>query len=705
LGFEHWALIYQPAYTINVKPSPSLTAEHIVDTVCPLDCPDSCSLDVTLQDGRITRIDGSPHNTTTSGYICAKVRRFTERVYGSDRVLHPAIRRGPKGLGHFERASWDDALALIATRLQQARDEWGGESILPYCYGGSNGLLTQDTSDATLFRRLGTSRLARTVCAAPTGAANEALYGKMPSITYQDYPEARVIIVWGANPSASGIHMVPYIRDAQRNGATLIVVDPRTTPLAKQADLHLAIRPGTDLPVALSLHRFLFEEGFADRAFLDSHTRHAEQLRAKALPWTFERAAAEAGVSAEALETMARCYAEASPALIRCGWGQERNRNGGNSSLAILALPAVAGKFGVRGGGYAMSNTAAWGIERTWIGADEPRTRLINMNQLGRALTALNPPVQVLFVYNSNAAVTTPDQRRVIKGLEREDLFTVVFEQVMTDTARYADVLLPATTFLEGYDLVRGYGPISLRLGKPVIEAVGEARPNADVFGELLQRLDLTQPGDPSGELEEMLHVIAHMPGAIAGELSEQGSAIPVAGGRPIQFVDVHPRTPDRKVDLFPAHLDAQSPAGLYGYQPDPATDAYPLALISPASERTISSTLSELPRPEVRLLMHPDDARVRGLNDGDEVRIFNALGEVRCGLQVGTWIRPGTVVLPKGLWRKHTANGYTANALAPDSLTDLGGGACFNDARVDVRPVNRPEIASTNGQGSGRAG
>jgi anaerobic selenocysteine-containing dehydrogenase len=691
-----------------VKTAPFITAEHVVDTACPLDCPDACSLDVTVQDGRITSIDGSPQtplNTVTNGYICAKVRRFPERLYGTDRLRYPAIRRGPKGLALFERASWDDAMALIATRLEETRDTWGGESILPYSYGGSNGLLTQDTSDATLFRRLGASRLARTVCAAPTGAANQALYGKMPSITYEDYPESRLIIMWGANPSASGIHLVPYIREAQRRGAALIVIDPRTTPLAKQADIHLPIRPGTDLPVALAIHRFLFEEGFADKTFLDTHTLHADKLRAKALPWTFERAAAEAGVPGEAIEAIARRYAETAPAMIRCGWGQERNRNGGNSSLAIMALPAVAGKFGVRGGGYAMSNTAAWGIERTWIGAQEPPTRLINMNQLGRALTELEPAVRFLFVYNSNAVATSPDQRRIIRGLEREDLFTVVFEQVMTDTARYADVLLPATTFLEGYDLVRGYGPISLRLGKPVIEAVGESRPNADVFGELLHRLDLAQPTDPSGELEEMLHVIEQMPGTVSEELSAQGAAIPIAHGRPIQFVDVFPRTDDQKVDLFPDYLDAHAPAGLYGYQPDPATPEYPLALISPASERTISSTLSELPRPEVRLLMHPEDAMVRGLSDGDEVRIFNALGEVRCGLQVGTWVRPGTVVLPKGLWRKHTANGYTANALAPDSLTDLGDGACFNDARVDVRRVNETGYSPASGQSTGRTG
>ena len=662
------------------------TSAHTVATVCPLDCPDSCSLDVTVEKGRVTTIDGSHLNPTTGGYICAKVRRFGERMYGPDRLLHPLIRKGGKGLAQFERASWDDALGLVAEKLIAARDRWGGESILPYSYGGSNGLLTQDTSDATLFRRLGASRLARTVCAAPTGAANMAMYGKMPSVTYEDFPEARLIIVWGANPSASGIHLLPYIREAQQRGATLVVVDPRTTPLAKQADIHLAVTPGTDLPVALAIHRYLFEEGHADDTFLAAHTRGADRLRERARAWTFDRAAAESGVPADAIRAVAEMYAATSPALIRCGWGSERNRNGGNASLAIMALPAVAGKFGVRGGGYAMSNSASWGITRTWIGAPEASTRVVNMNQLGRALLEpTDPPVNVLFVYNSNAAVTSPDQRRVLKGLEREDLFTVVFDQVMTDTARYADVVLPATTFLEGYDLARAYGPLSLQLGRPVVDAVGDARSNADVFGELLERTGLLMDGDPRGELEEMLTVLNQLPEQIGNDLRDHASATPPFEGRPVQFQTVWPLTADRKADLFPEHLDAEAPAGLYGYQADPGTPEYPLALISPSSERAITSTLAELPRPEVRLLMHADDAAARGLEDGDPVRIFNALGEVRCNLRVGVDIRPGTVSLPKGLWRKHTANGYTATALAPDTLTDLGGGACFNDARVEV--------------------
>ena len=666
--------------------SPAVGTEHVVSTVCPLDCPDSCSLDVTVQDGQITVIDGSTLNPVTEGYICAKVRRFPERVYGADRLRYPAVRKGPKELGSFQRVTWEEALTTIADHLTDIRERFGGEAILPYSYGGSNGLLTQDTSDATLFRRLGASRLARTVCAAPTGAAFEALYGRMPSVAYQDFVDARLIIVWGANPSVSGIHLVPHIREACRRGAALVVIDPRTTPLARQADIHLAVKPGTDLPVALAIHRYLFEDGHADETFLASHASGAGRLREKAAPWTFERAAREAGIQPDSLKRVAELYAKTNPAVVRCGWGQERNRNGGSASMAILALPAVAGKFGVRGGGYTMSNSSAWGITRTWIRAGEPQTRVVNMNQLGQALTAYtDPPIKALFVYNSNAAVTSPNQRLIVRGLERDDLFTVVFDQVMTDTARYADVLLPATTFLENYDLARGYGSMSLRLARPVIEPVGEARSNAEVFSELLERLDVQEPGDPKGELEEMLDVIGRMPVEFAAELQEHGSATPAHDGRPVQFVDVFPLTPDGRVNLFPEALAASAPAGLYGYQPDPATSDYPLALISPASERTISSMLSELPRPEVRLLMHPDDAAARGVTDGDDVRIFNASGEVRCKVQVGSWIRPGTTALPKGLWRRHTVNGFTANVFAPDALSDLGGGATFNDARVDV--------------------
>jgi anaerobic selenocysteine-containing dehydrogenase len=412
---------------------------------------------------------------------------------------------------------------------------------------------------------------------------------------------------------------------------------------------------------------------------------------------------------------------------MRTGWGLERNRNGGSAVAATLAMPAVAGKFGVRGGGYTMSNSGVWNVDVAaaaglsleslaapapaensdsleapetpeTLEAPEPpeapeqgerrrrpRPRTINMNRLGEVLLGAEPPVQVLFVYNCNPLATMPEQERVRRGLEREDLFTVVFDQVMTDTARYADIVLPATTFLEGYDLLRAYGPWRLSLGRPVIEPVGESRCNADVFGDLIELTELHEDGDARGELEEMLNVLAHLPGTTGDDVRDCGTAVPPFDGRPIQFKDVFPRTLDQKVDLYPDALAAEAAAGLYVYQPDPATPEFPLTLISPASDKTISSTLGEIPRPEVRLLMHPDDAAERGIGEGDDVRIFNALGEVRCKVNIGGWIRRGIVSLPKGIWRKHTANGYTGTVLVPDTLTDLGGGACFNDARVQV--------------------
>jgi anaerobic selenocysteine-containing dehydrogenase len=658
----------------------------VVETACPLDCPDACSLAVTVQHGKVITIDGSHKNPVTGGYICAKVRKFDQRLYGPDRLLYPAIRKGRKGEGRFKRASWDEALQRIVERMQQAKSAHGAESILPYSYGGSNGLLTQDNLDAQLWRRFGTSRLARTLCAAPTGAANLGLYGKMPSVVYQDYPDARLIILWGVNPSASGIHLVPYVREAQKRGAKLVVIDPRTTPPARSADVHLAVNAGTDVAVALAIHRHLFTNGHADAAFLRDHATGADELRERAEPWTIEKAAGIAGVDPSALLQVAELYAHTSPALVRCGWGLERNRNGGNAALAVLALPAVGGKFGVRGGGYSMSNSASWNIDRTWIGTPEPNTRVVNMNHLGRALTEYNdPPVNVLFVYNCNPAATVPDQRRVVRGLERDDLFTVVFEQVMTDTAVYADVLLPATTFLEGYDFAKAYGSITLDLGKAVVDAAGEARSNADVFGELCTRLGLLSDTEPAGELDLMLDVLNRLPAAIGEPLRAGELPTPSFGAAPVQFVDVFPNTPDRKVHLFPAALEAEAPMGLYRFQPDPGNERYPLALISPASDRTISSTLGELPRPDVKLIMHPDDAAARGLADDDLVRVFNELGEVHCILDIDKAIRPGIVSLPKGIWRRSIRNHATGTALVPDTLTDLGGGACFNDARVQV--------------------
>jgi anaerobic selenocysteine-containing dehydrogenase len=663
-------------------------SHSIVQTACPLDCPDSCSLSVTVERGRITKIDGNRTAPSTEGYICGKVRRFDRRVYGPSRLLYPAVRTGAKGRGEFARVSWDEALDLVSAKMTEARDRHGAEAVLPYYYGGSNGLLTSELEDVRFFRRFGASRLARTICAAPTGFAATQMYGKMPGVAYSDYAEARLIIVWGSNPSATGIHLVSHVNQARKAGAKLVVIDPRRTPLAGHADLHLAVRPGTDAVVALALIRELFRTGRADLAFLEEHATGAGALRDAAEPWTIARAAGEAGLPSDDLARLAEWYGAISPAVIRCGWGQERNRNGASSTMAILALPAVAGKFGVRGGGYTMSNSAAWGIatERL-IGLPGGSTRTVNMNHLGRALTEYqDPPVAVLFAYNSNPAATTPDQNRVRQGLLREDLFTVVFEQAMTDTAPYADVLLPATTFLEHYDIAKGYGAYHFHLTQPVIAAEGESRPNHEVFRDLSIRLDLVAPVDPTDDLGEagaVMDVAQQLPGRLGAALMEQRVGEGPGGGRPIQFVDVHPRTEDGRIHLFPA--TPETARQLYAYAPDPATPRYPLSLISPASAHTISSTLGEFRPRTARLKLHPHDAHSRGIGDGDRVRAFNDLGDVHCEASVTPEVRPGTVSLPKGLWSRSTLNGQTATALVPDTLEPLSGGACFNDARVQV--------------------
>jgi anaerobic selenocysteine-containing dehydrogenase len=384
-------------------------------------------------------------------------------------------------------------------------------------------------------------------------------------------------------------------------------------------------------------------------------------------------------------------YASISPAVVRCGWGLERNRNGGSAVAAVLALPAVAGKFGVRGGGYTLSNSAAWKMNARAISGPDAETRIINMNRLGAALTTTTErPIHLLFVYNSNALMTTPNQTLVRRGLEREDLFTIVFDQVLTDTARYADLVLPATTFLEHHDLARGYGSFVLQEIAPVIEPVGQARSNYSVFADLAVRTGVASADEIPTE-QAAIGLILDSSGRgvdLRTQLTEKGFARPASGDHPVQFVDVFPKTDDRKIHLVPVALDAESREGLYVYQDDPATDRTPLALISPATNRTISSTLGQLRKGPVPLEMHPDDAAARGLAEGQRVRVANALGEVLCRLRISNDQRPGVVELPKGLWAHNTDNGATACALAPDSYTDLGDGACFNDARVEVSPA-----------------
>lgn len=671
-----------------------LTEKKTLPSACPLDCPDACCLDVTVEDGRVTQIEGARRHPLTAGFLCSKVGRYHRHVYAPERLRYPMVRDGERGSGAFRRVSWDEAFERVAGRLREVRDEHGGEAILPFCYGGSNGALTQDAVDARLFRRLGASRLLRTVCAATSGRAARGLYGRMPGVEPRDFIAARLVVVWGQNPSVSSIHLVPLILEAKQRGAKLVVVDPRETPLAKKADLHLQVRPGTDLPLALAVHRELFETGGADLDFLADHATGHEELRRRAAPWTVERAAEVSGIDAADIRAFTRLYTETSPAVIRCGWGPERNRNGGSAIAAILGLPAVAGKFGVRGGGFMLSNSSAWGLDTDRLASEaEPPTRAINMNRLGAALLGeADPEVRFLFVYNANPLATLPDQEAVRRGLSREDLYTVVFDQVMTDTARYADVLLPATTFLEHHELSVGYGAMVLQEAPPVIPPVGEARPNAEVFAELLRRLDLARDGDLVDPAEMARTVLESGDGSLRRRVADGEVAQPFEEAPPVQMVDVFPATDDGKIHLVSEALDREAPEGLYTFRSVENDPSFPLALISPATHRTISSSLGELYKESVPIELDPEDAAARGIESGDTVRVWNELGEVRVPASLSRDLRPGLAVLPKGIWSHNTENGATSNALVPPDLNDLAGGACFNDARVEVEKVEVSE-------------
>lgn len=659
-----------------------------IETSCVLDCPDACSLEVTVEEGRVAKIEAGSGNDVTRDFICSKVGRFADRLYHPDRLLYPMRRVGPKGEARFERIDWETALATITRRFREIRDTHGGEAILPYNYGGSNGFLTDDLVDSAYFARLSASRLGKTICAAPTSEVAKGMYGKMAGVAFPDYPEAELILIWGANPRASNIHLVPFLQDAKERGAFIALVDPIRTLSSDLVDLHLAVYPGADLPLALGMIHHWAEGGLLDRGFLDERTVGLETLLEAASKWSLDRAAKAAQLDPGSVRVLADRYAKASPAVLRCGWGLERNRNGGQAAAAILAMPALLGKFGRRGGGYTLSNSGAGKLEASKLwDTTSWRTRVINMTELARALNEpLSPPIRGLFVYNCNPVATVPDQNGILRGLLREDLFTVVFEQVMTDTARYADILLPATTFLEHYDFKRSYGSYVVGATRPVVEPAGEARTNASVFAEL---------GRAAGFEDEIFHWSEEelRKRAIAA-IELQGKPVspePFARGgihrydfdgseNPVQFGSVFPQTGDGKIHLAPACLGPEP----YAYE-EVRSEGFPLCLITPASAKLVSSTFGESNLKELHLTIHPEDARPRGIASGNRVRVWNDLGEVECVARVDAHVREGVVALPKGAWMKSSLNGRTSTALTRADVNVVGGGACFNDARVEV--------------------
>jgi anaerobic selenocysteine-containing dehydrogenase len=686
-------------------------------TTCPMDCPDACSLEVRVEGDRVVALGGGTDNPDTRGFICKKVGRFAERLDHADRLLRPLVRTGPKGSATFRPVSWEEAVEVVTDRFREIARRHGAEAILQYNYGGSNGKLSDGFTDALYFRRLGATSVARTLCAAVTGAVARDMYGSMPGVGYGHYPEAEMILVWGQNPKASSIHLVPYLKEARQRGAFVAVVDPVRNFSDREVDLQLAVLPGTDLPLALGMIHRLESRGLVDRDFLDRHAVRAEPLLEAAADWPPERSAREAGVALDDLLRLADTWGEAHPAVVRSGWGIERNSNGGPALAAVMALPALTAKFGLPGGGYTMSNSAATKIDVGGVlglGEVPPAPRVVNMTRLPTILLdglgglepaevtgPTDPGIHGLFVYNANPVASVPDQNRLLEGLAREDLFTVVLDQVMTDTAPWADVVLPATTFLEHRDLKVGYGSYVVGGVRPAIAPRGEARSNHRVFSDLARAWGMDDPAfswSDDEAAERVAETIEVYRGAERRAVTEAETSALAAGrmavhafpdgGLPVQMKTVHPGgDPNRKIDLCPACLGDDDP---YRYLPptDGPEGRFPLALVSPASRERITSTLGEYSRKELTLALHPDDADARGLASGDTVRVWNDLGEVICPLEVSDRLRPGVALLPKGAWRKHSRNGMTATALAPDRVQRTAGAAVYNDARVEVEPA-----------------
>lgn len=637
---------------------------QVQSTTCTLDCPDVCSLSVTVTDGVITDIDAGPGNALTDGWICKKVKSHTKRIYGPDRLRTPLVRVGEKGSGEFRQASWSEAIALIGTHMKSGLEKDGGDAIVAFTYNSSTGIHEADGLTEALFKEIGATRVEHTICGATRSASwNSVIPGLLTTDPF-DVIHAKVVVIWGANPTISNTHFPPLVQQAVKNGAKVIVIDPRRTAMAKRAHLHLALRPGTDVVLALAIANYWAQKGYVDNEFLAQHADGAEEFLVAASGVSVADAAATCGLDPRDIEAFAELYGTTKPAVLRIGWGQERNENGGAACRAILALPILAGHFGELGSG--IIGTTSSGIAkdptRRWPNAasPEPHRRTLPMHRIGEWLApGTTDPCRVLFIQGSNPAVMCPDSAAVHQALRRDDVFTIVHDQVMTDTARFADVLLPATTAFEIDDVAASYGSFTIAPVRAVIDRVGESRSNDEVGLAIANELGFGWEM-PSGAVENCVDDVGPR----------------VTCQSPRQFVDVFP-TGGRAQLVDPVH-------GVPRYRPV-LDEKYPLTLISPATAKTISSMFGEFQSPALDVVVHPDDAAARSLTDGQPVYVYNDRGRVSMKVNVSADTCRGTVVTPKGMWLREYEGGVGLNVLIPATADALVGGACFNDTRVEL--------------------
>ena len=697
--------------------------KKVVHAACPHDCPDACGVLVTVEDGRATRIQGDPKHPVTRGFLCAKVTKYLDRVYSPERVLYPMRRVAPKGqgkgnAGDFVRISWDEALTGIADRFSQISAEFGSEAILPYSYAGNMGILSFAGMSHRFFHRLGASQLNRTICATAGGDALVTVTGRKLGTEPEQFAHSKYIIAWGANIHGNNVHLWPFVEEARRNGAKLVVIDPYKTRTARCADWYLPINPGTDVALALAMMHVIINENLYHAEYVRKYTLGFEQLRERVQEYPPERVAQITGISAGDICTLAREYATATASVIRVNYGVQRAENGGMAVRAISMLPCITGSWQQLGGGLWLSLSGAFPFDRQSLEMAELMqksplgrpSRTINMVELGQALnTVSDPPVKAVFVYNSNPAVVAPNHNDVVRGFLRPDLFTVVHEQFFTDTVNYADIVLPATTFFEHKDLLAAYGHCYVQVSNQAIAPLGECKSNSELFRELAAKMSFTEKcfSDTDDEMIDL--VLSAKNGAVDPDgwlqgidrprLESEGHVRLNFGEGPfLPYAKGGFTTPSGKAELYSESLAAKGLDPIASFVPPSESRhvekarRFPLELLSRKADNFLNSSFCNIEA--VQKMEHPElleinatDAAPRNIREGDWVRVFNARGEVRLRAHVNGSVQPG-VVAARLNWARLSPDGKSINALTSEILTDIGAGPTFYSCLVEVEPI-----------------
>ena len=682
--------------------------QHRIRGACPHDCPDTCALVTTVENGVAIRIEGAAEHPPTAGVLCTKVAKYLDRTYAPDRVLFPMRRVGRKGEGRFERMDWDDALAQIAERLGAiaARNP---EAILPYSYAGTMGLLQGSSMDRRFFHRLGASLLERTICSSAGKAGITATLGAAVGMDFERFEDSKLILLWGTNPVTSSIHLWRRVVEAKRRGAKVIAIDPYRSLSAERCDQHIALLPGTDGALALGLMHVLIAENLVDRDYVERHTTGFDALSESARAWTPERVATTCGIDASIVVALAREYATTKPAAIRVNYGLQRTAGGGMAVRTIACLPALVGAWRDAAGGILLSSSGTFPIDRNALERPDlipagrhPRT--INMSTIGDALGNADPRIEALVVYNTNPVAVAPQSEQVIAGFSREDLFTVVLEQFPTDTTAYADIVLPATTQLEHFDIHTSYGHLYWVLNEPAIQPLGEALPNTEIFRQLAKAMRFTEPCFADSDEDMARQAIAAHPrnaGIDLEALAAHGWQRLAVGDDYAPFAEGNFPTPSGRCEFVNPRLAAQglptapqfiAPRESVATAPERAA-RFPLAFISPPTRHFLNTTFANVESLQKLtggqcLELHPDDAAPRSIVDGARVRAFNDRGEFEATAVVTECARRGVVVGPGVWWHKNTPAGRNVNAVTGQALTDMGNGPTFYDCLVEVAPV-----------------